>query len=102
MPNALAAAATNLRQRGFLVAKGHVLQTLPRITRVIFDKTGTLTKGRLVWDEEQLCDSLSRDRALILGAALEANANHSLTNAVESWAGKHSYSDERHFTSRHV
>src|SRR5690625_6515764 len=33
MPTALAAASTNLRQRGFFVAKGHVLETLTRITR---------------------------------------------------------------------
>ncbi len=102
MPTALAAASTNLRQRGFLVAKGHVLETLTRITRVIFDKTGTLTKGRFVLDEVQLCDSLSRDRALSIGAALEANANHPVAKAFEPWAGNHKASDVRQFTAKGV
>lgn len=46
-PVALAAATGLLQRRGFLLRSGHVLQTLPRVTRVILDKTGTLTSGKL-------------------------------------------------------
>lgn len=46
-PAALAAATGQLQRQGLLVRRGHVLQTLPRLTRVILDKTGTLTSGKL-------------------------------------------------------
>ncbi|MEH6543758.1 MAG: heavy metal translocating P-type ATPase [Porticoccaceae bacterium] len=46
-PVALTAATGQLQRQGLLVRRGHVLQTLARVRRVILDKTGTLTTGKL-------------------------------------------------------
>ncbi len=48
MPVALAVATGRLQREGFLVRRGHVLQTLHEVSRVILDKTGTLTTGKLM------------------------------------------------------
>lgn len=89
MPAALSAATANLRQRGFLVARGHVIEMLPKITRVIFDKTGTLTKGDFCVSDVKLCIkddakiNINRDQALAIAAALEADSNHPIANAFK-------------------
>ncbi len=46
-PTALTVATTALRQSGFVLSRGHVLETLAKANRFVFDKTGTLTKGEL-------------------------------------------------------
>ncbi|WP_050977077.1 heavy metal translocating P-type ATPase [Cellvibrio sp. BR] len=87
MPAALSAATANLRKRGFLVARGHVIETLNSVNRVIFDKTGTLTKGQFALADVRLFESvaLSRDRLLGIAAALEAGSNHPLAAAFMPW-----------------
>jgi Cu2+-exporting ATPase len=50
-PVALTSATGTLAERGFLISRGHVLETFARATHVIFDKTGTLTTGRLQIEE---------------------------------------------------
>ena len=76
MPAALSAATANLRQRGFLVARGHVIETLTQINRVIFDKTGTLTLGRFCITDVLLLGGKTREEVLAIAAALEADSNH--------------------------
>jgi Cu2+-exporting ATPase len=85
MPAALSATTANLRRQGFLVARGHVVETLTRINRVIFDKTGTLTFGKFVIAEVKSCGHLSPDQCLTLAAALEAHSNHPLAAAFAPW-----------------
>lgn len=87
MPAALSAATANLRKRGFLVARGHVIETLNNVSRVIFDKTGTLTKGQFTLAEVQLFDSveLTSNQLLGMAAALEAGSNHPLAVAFMPW-----------------
>lgn len=85
MPAALSAATANLRQRGFLVARGHVIETLPKITRVIFDKTGTLTLGRFCVTDVLLLTEQKREDALAIAAALEADSNHPIARAFIDW-----------------
>ncbi len=81
MPAALSAATANLRQRGFLVARGHVIETLPKITRVIFDKTGTLTLGRFCVSDVLLLAEQKREDVLAIAAALETDSNHPIARA---------------------
>jgi len=81
MPAALSAATANLRQRGFLVARGHVIETLTHINRVIFDKTGTLTYGRFSITDVLLLSDASRENVLAIAAALEADSNHPIAQA---------------------
>lgn len=84
MPAALSAATANLRQRGFLVARGHVIETLPQITRVIFDKTGTLTQGQFCVTDVVLLAGNDREYVLAIAAALEADSNHPIAKAFAS------------------
>lgn len=98
MPAALSAATANLRQRGFLVARGHVLETLAVVNRVIFDKTGTLTKGRFVIDKVELLADVGEDQVLALAAALEAGSNHPLAQAFTSY-GSFSAQDVKQHTA---
>lgn len=81
MPAALSATTANLRKQGFLVARGHVIETLTQISRVIFDKTGTLTKGQFVIADVRLCRQSDQTHCLAIAAALEASANHPLALA---------------------
>ncbi|ACE84207.1 heavy metal translocating P-type ATPase [Cellvibrio japonicus] len=87
MPAALSAATANLRQRGFLVARGHVIETLTQVNRVIFDKTGTLTRGKFAVERViSLADGEPQHgRLLALAAALEAGSNHPLAMAFHAW-----------------
>ncbi len=84
MPAALSAATANLRQRGFLVARGHVIETLTHINRVIFDKTGTLTQGRFSITDVLLLAEQSRETVLAIAAALETDSNHPIAQAFKS------------------
>jgi Cu2+-exporting ATPase len=81
MPAALSAATANLRQRGFLVARGHVIETLTHINRVIFDKTGTLTLGRFCVAEVMLLSTHTREQALAIAASLESDSSHPIAQA---------------------
>ncbi|MET0356871.1 MAG: heavy metal translocating P-type ATPase [Cellvibrio sp.] len=85
MPAALSAATANLRQRGFLVARGHVIETLTHINRVIFDKTGTLTLGRFCVTDVVLLSEQKREYVLEIAAALEADSIHPIARAFNSW-----------------
>lgn len=85
-PAALTAAVSWLRQQGLLITRGHVLESLPQIRRVIFDKTGTLTLGTpqvatmLGVSGEPLSDA-EQARYLSLCAALETGSAHPVARA---------------------
>ncbi len=105
MPAALSAATANLRKRGFLVARGHVIETLNSITRVIFDKTGTLTRGQFVVEKIipiAPAFTASQDEILAIAAALEAGSNHPLAVAFNPWRDKLNATDVRQITAAGV
>ncbi|MCD8521376.1 MAG: cadmium-translocating P-type ATPase [Saccharospirillaceae bacterium] len=83
-PTALTAATAAMRERGLLISKSHVLETLPQINRVVFDKTGTLTQGRLTL--EQVIPLADKDEAelLALAAGLEKYSTHPIAKAFSS------------------
>ncbi|MBN8432195.1 cadmium-translocating P-type ATPase [Microbulbifer salipaludis] len=102
-PAALAAATLRLQQLGLLVARGHVLETLPQVTRVIFDKTGTLTEGApqlrsIILLREGVREETARD----IAAALEAQNNHPLARAFRPWFGNRSATGLKAVTGRGV
>jgi len=86
-PTALTAATASLREHGFLISKGHVLEGLNQIDRIVFDKTGTLTRGELSL-EQSLPASESVDltsaQALKIAATLEQYSNHPIARAFNS------------------
>jgi len=109
MPAALSAATANLRKQGFLVARGHVIESLTEINRVIFDKTGTLTKGKFAVEELRLCSLDERaaaradnNRYLAIAAALEAASTHPLAAAFAPWSGRYHALDAKQFTAAGV
>ncbi len=105
MPAALSAATANLRKRGFLVARGHVIETLNSVTRVIFDKTGTLTRGQFIVDKVTpiaAAKNLACDEILAIAAALEAGSNHPLAAAFNPWRDQLMATDIRQITAAGV
>ena len=91
-PAALTAAASWLRGQGLLVTRGHVLEGLDKVDRVVFDKTGTLTVGTpqvvgvFGMDGEALAASVERDY-LARAAALEVGSSHPIAQAFQAYAG---------------
>lgn len=104
MPAALSAATANLRKRGFLVARGHVIEALNSVNRVIFDKTGTLTKGKFVVEQVKLFSGIdsSIDQLLGIAAALEAGSNHPLAAAFHRWQDSYKATDIKQVTAAGV
>ncbi|WP_444944894.1 heavy metal translocating P-type ATPase [Microbulbifer sp. ZKSA006] len=93
-PAALASATLRLQQLGLLVAGGNLLETLPRIGRVLFDKTGTLTRGEpRILHIDLLRANWSEQRVKDVAAALESQTNHPLARAFRAWRGNLSASD---------
>ncbi len=87
-PAALTAATAALRKRGLVVTRGHVVETLPIISRVVFDKTGTLTVGHpVVTGVDMLADGFDEEELLQIIAALEAPVTHPIARAFSQWQG---------------
>ena len=103
-PTALTAATTALREQGILISKGHVLETLTTIQRVVFDKTGTLTQGRLTLERVETLTELPTDDAIALVATLEQHATHPIALAFTSIAAESQIqaSNVRHHPSQGV
>ncbi|MDP2547286.1 heavy metal translocating P-type ATPase [Oceanobacter sp. 4_MG-2023] len=80
-PTALTAATGALREAGLLISKGHVLESLPTIDRVVFDKTGTLTQGKLTIEDVVLAGELDSDQVLAITAGLEKSSSHPIARA---------------------
>lgn len=86
-PTALTAAVAMMRRQGLLVLKGHVIETLTAITKVIFDKTGTLTYGRpTIVSVDVLDKNLDQNKILSIAAALEKGSSHPIAFAFENYA----------------
>ncbi|MEC7120490.1 MAG: heavy metal translocating P-type ATPase [Pseudomonadota bacterium] len=89
-PMALTTATNRLATQGFLLTRGHVMETLAKATHVIFDKTGTLTQGQPVLVKTTLLDtSVTVESALQWATALEQTSNHPLAKAFrQAWGGQ--------------
>jgi Cu2+-exporting ATPase len=86
-PTALTAATASLREQGFLISKGHVLEGLNQIDRIVFDKTGTLTRGELSLEQAIPASaniSMDEQQALKIAATLEQYSNHPIARAFNS------------------
>ena len=86
-PTALTAATASLREQGFLISKGHVLEGLNQVDRIVFDKTGTLTRGELSLEQVLPASEgliLNPEQALKIAATLEQYSNHPIARAFDS------------------
>jgi Cu2+-exporting ATPase len=82
-PAALTVATGELRKKGFLIRKPHVLETLGQLDHCIFDKTGTLTLGRMRIANVEPTEGYSKDQLLIIAAALERGSKHPIARAFK-------------------
>jgi len=92
-PAALTAAASWLRGQGLLVTRGHVLEGLDKIDRVVFDKTGTLTLGApqvvgVFGLDGQPLSTRERAECLARAAALEVGSSHPVGKAFDAYIGQ--------------
>ncbi len=81
-PIALTAATGELARRGFVVTRGHAIETLARTTDVIFDKTGTLTVGELRVEHMEVLGVRDMAACLAIAAALERGSEHPAARAI--------------------
>ncbi|HET8731579.1 MAG TPA: heavy metal translocating P-type ATPase [Moraxellaceae bacterium] len=86
-PVALTSATSTLAEQGFLISRGHVLETLSRATHVVFDKTGTLTTGELQIDSIAILRG-SEEHALSIVRALEQRSGHAIAKAFQTGTGQ--------------
>lgn len=99
-PVALTAATNRLRRQGLLVSKGHVVERLTSIHRIVFDKTGTLTEGQPQIDRVELLDeTVNKETVLQLAAALERGNSHPIARAFKSFSSNISMTDVRSHTA---
>jgi Cu2+-exporting ATPase len=80
-PAAVAAASNALAEAGFLVGRGHVLESLAGATHVVFDKTGTLTESRLELVRVVALGEQSEAEAVALARLLESRSEHPIAAA---------------------
>lgn len=86
-PVALTVATDTLMKLGLISTRGHAIETLARANRIVFDKTGTLTEGTLTLHDQILYQATrSEEDCLQLAAALEAQSEHPIAQAILSAA----------------
>ncbi len=80
-PAALTVATGELRRKGFLIHRAHVLETLARVDCCVLDKTGTLTLGDM--RIQQVIATAGDDNATLLALAtsLERGSRHPIARA---------------------
>jgi len=83
-PTALTCATSNLSQRGILIRKEHVLESLTNVHEVAFDKTGTLTKGAFTLTNIKSNSDVSDDDLLRIATSLEQHSTHPIASAFKS------------------
>lgn len=81
-PLALGSATNALAEKGFLITRGHVLETFTAATHIVFDKTGTLTSGQLQISDITVLRG-ERQQALQIACALEQYSAHPVAKAFQ-------------------
>ena len=81
-PATLTVATGELARRGFVVARGHVIEALARATDVVFDKTGTLTLGELQVAAVTPLGAPPLDECLLIARAIEQASEHPIAKAI--------------------
>ncbi|QEP43762.1 heavy metal translocating P-type ATPase [Ectothiorhodospiraceae bacterium BW-2] len=83
-PMAIAVASGQGAKHGILLKNGAVLERLSQLHHFVFDKTGTLTEGAMRLQKLYLPESAAVEerRIIELAAALEAQSEHPLAEAI--------------------
>ena len=80
-----------LKQQGFVITRGYVLERLAQLTEMAFDKTGTLTEGRFELSDftrDSNADrwAFSEAQLKYICGALEQYSEHAMANALKPLA----------------
>jgi Cu+-exporting ATPase len=81
-PTSIMVGTGRAAEMGVLVRKGDALQQLSSVDVVALDKTGTVTQGRPELTDLVLADSFDRTEVLSLVAAVEAQSEHPIAEAI--------------------
>ncbi|RDL45832.1 cadmium-translocating P-type ATPase [Marinomonas piezotolerans] len=101
-PTALTTVTNRLKNDGFLITRGHVIEALAKVDHVVFDKTGTLTLGEFtVRNTTLMTDEYSKSDILRLIAGLEQCSNHPIAKAFGN-ISPFEFSDIKNVTSQGV
>ena len=82
IPLVIAISTTLAAQNGLLVRNRRGLEEARNLDTVVFDKTGTLTRGEFGVVDVATMDGLSPNDALRLGAAVEADSEHTIAQGI--------------------
>ncbi|MFU1479519.1 heavy metal translocating P-type ATPase [Roseovarius sp. C7] len=81
-PTSIMVGTGRAAEMGVLFRKGDALQQLSSVDVVALDKTGTVTQGRPELTDLVLADSFDRAEVLALVAAVEAQSEHPIAEAI--------------------
>ncbi len=85
-PTAVTCALAQLNRKGILIKNQHVLDVLPKLSKIFFDKTGTLTQGRFSLTDVQIFTPLyDKAQLLNLMANLEQQSEHPIARAFSPY-----------------
>ena len=81
-PTSIMVGTGRAAEMGVLFRKGDALQALPEVDVIALDKTGTVTEGQPSLTDLVTAEGLDRDRVLSLIAAVEAQSEHPIAEAI--------------------
>ncbi|WP_105382077.1 heavy metal translocating P-type ATPase [Neorhizobium alkalisoli] len=82
VPTSIVVGGGRAAELGVLFRKGEALQELRNVDLVVLDKTGTVTKGRPELTDLVTADGFAEDEVLKLVAAVEAQSEHPIADAI--------------------
>jgi Cu2+-exporting ATPase len=82
IPLVVSIATERAAKGGVLIKDRLALESMRTVDAVLFDKTGTLTKGEPVVSRISVVTEASEDGVLALAAAVEADSEHPLAQAI--------------------
>ncbi len=81
-PTSIMVGTGRAAEMGVLFRKGDALQALSEVDVIALDKTGTLTEGQPSLTDLVVANGFDRDRVLSLIAAVEAQSEHPIAEAI--------------------
>lgn len=84
-PTAITCSTSRLAQLGLMLRRGHVLETLCKVNRLVIDKTGTLTEGNVQLTHIHCFTDVTEKESKTLAAELESFANHPIARAFSEF-----------------
>lgn len=84
-PTAITCSTSRLAQLGLMLRRGHVLETLCKVNRLVIDKTGTLTEGNIRLTHIYTFSNINSQQSKVIAAELESFANHPIARAFSEY-----------------